>query len=132
MGTRSLTHVQENGVTIFTIYRQFDGYPEKPGIGYELAKFCAARKIINGISGQTKDNAANGAGCFAAQLVAHLKEEIGNVYLHVPDTSDCGEEYTYTINILPEEEEQFLIACPEANIPAPGQSPATLIEEWGS
>ena len=97
MGTRSLTHIKDfDGETITTIYRQFDSYPS--GLGQELADFCAARKIVNGIGAEdTEKNSANRMGCFAAQLIAYLKDSIGNVELEKPDTSDCWEEYTYTI-----------------------------------
>jgi hypothetical protein len=96
MGTRSLTHVHDDdGKTLVTIYRQFDGYPE--GLGQEYADLFSGFMIVNGISGGEGDKAANGMGCLAAQLVAHMKKKIGNVYLYPPDSKDCGEEYVYHI-----------------------------------
>lgn len=54
-------------------------------------------KITDGI-GSNPVHTANGMGCFAAQLIKHLKEEVGNVYIMPPDAKDCWEEYTYTIS----------------------------------
>ena len=46
MGTRSTTAIRdENGKTLVTIYRQYDGYPT--GHGQELADFLKARTLIN-------------------------------------------------------------------------------------
>jgi hypothetical protein len=102
MGTRSLTHIKddvweegETPKTIVTIYRQMDGYPE--GLGAELAEFLAPFTIVNGFGGGDPTPVANGMGCLAAQVVAHLKDGVGSVYLYPPDSEDCGEEYVYTI-----------------------------------
>ena len=94
MGTRSTTTIKnENGKTLVTLYRQFDGYPS--GIGQELADFLNARTIINGISGQTAKTHANGIGCLAAQLIGEFKGgQIGNVYI---TTEDDSQEYNYTV-----------------------------------
>ncbi len=104
MGTRSLTHIKddvweegETPKTVVTIYRQMDGYPE--GLGAELAEFLAPFTIVNGFGGGTERMAiANGMGCLAAQVVAHLKDGVGSVYLYAPDSEDVGEEYVYTIS----------------------------------
>ena len=98
MGTRSLTHIKgETGKTLVTLYRQFDGDPT--GIGQEIADFCKARKLIDGIGeGENASNSANGMGCLAAQLITHLKGgDIGSVYVYVPDATDCWEDYVYTV-----------------------------------
>ena len=50
MGTRSLTHFVEEGETLATIYRQFDGYPE--GHGIELLNFLRDMHIVNGMNSQ--------------------------------------------------------------------------------
>ena len=85
MGTRSLTYVyDEMGNKITNMYRQFDGYPT--GHGQELAEFL---NIVG-------DN-HNGAGCLAAQLVAHFKKEPLHIYLYHPDVEDCGQDYEYHI-----------------------------------
>lgn len=95
MGTRSLTFVyDEEGRTLISMYRQYDGYPS--GHGKELAEFLEPITMVNGI-GATDNKIANGPGCLAAQLVAHFKDGPGGIYL-VPTTAvDCGQDYEYHI-----------------------------------
>lgn len=97
MGTRSITRVISNGKPILTFYRQMDGYPS--GHGKEMADFMAGITIINGYnSDHNAGTHANGAGCFAAQLVETLKgRELGSIYL-VPHDRE-NEEYNYTITL---------------------------------
>lgn len=101
MGTRSLTHIKddvwedETPKTVVTIYRQMDGYPS--GLGQELAEFLDGFTVVNGFGLNPPEKIANGMGCLAAQVVAHLKDGVGSVYLYPPDSEDCGEEYVYTI-----------------------------------
>lgn len=96
MGTRSLTIVKENEKEICVLYRQMDGYVS--GHGEELVEFLQPFKIVNGYSLEDKiGKVANGAGCLAAQLIAHFKTSIGQFYLYPAGTRDCGEEYIYTI-----------------------------------
>lgn len=99
MGTRSLTHIYDTnwGETslICTIYRQMDGYPS--GMGQDLKDFLSQFAIVNGISLVEDRKIANGAGCLAAQLVAEFKTDAGGIYLYPPGSSDCGEEYVYSI-----------------------------------
>ena len=112
MGTRSLTYIEESYETcvadeennnevhetkqnILCMYRQYDGYLS--GHGAELAEFLQDFTVVNGYNSGTPKRAANGMGCLAAQLIAHFKDGIGNIYIHEPNDSDCGEEYTYTI-----------------------------------
>lgn len=78
MGTRSTTRVYDGGEMVLALYCQFDGYPT--GVGVQLAKFIASGKFVNGLSGDEKNKVFNGMGCFAAQLVAHLKEKPGLWY----------------------------------------------------
>lgn len=105
MGTRSTTRIYEirDGASpsalkklkpLLTLYRQFDGYPS--GMGNDLGTFLKDMTIVNGISGDAKIGThANGAGCLAAQLVKHLKETIGNVYICSPE--DGIEQFNYYI-----------------------------------
>ena len=112
MGTRSLTYIEESWETavadeennnevhekkqnILCMYRQYDGYLS--GHGAELAEFLQDFNIVNGYNPDTTKRDANGMGCLAAQLIAHFKDGIGNIYIHEPNDSDCGEEFTYTI-----------------------------------
>lgn len=102
MGTRSLTIVrsglEDKSPRIVTIYRQMDGYPE--GMGKDLAEFLSKIKMVNGIGG-SDSNIANGVGCLAAQLVAHLKTEAGGIYLESGSDDDkpgdYSEEYVYEV-----------------------------------
>lgn len=96
MGTRSLTFVKEDGKVIMCMYRQMDGYPS--GHGKDLAEFLKDITMVNGIGmGQTK--IANGAGCLAAQIVAHFKDGPGGIYLQAGDTVDSGQDYDYVIDV---------------------------------
>lgn len=95
MGTRAITRIFDNGKEISCIYRQFDGYPS--GHGKELASFLLSRPFVNGISGSR--HVFNGMGCFAAQLVGHLKKgEAGGIYLYAPGTKDVWEDFTYEVH----------------------------------
>jgi hypothetical protein len=95
MGTRSLTiFVDEAGNDLVTMYRQFDGYYE--GHGKELADFLKGKEIVNGISmDKDKSKLFNGIGCLAAQVIAHLKKEVGGVYIY-PNGSEA-EQYVYVV-----------------------------------
>lgn len=110
MGTRSLTRVHTaTGGKIINLYRQFDGYPS--GHGTDLFKFLNGFEIVNGYSGKEGPKAANGAGCLAAQLVAHFKTQqnkderrrdgklIGGFYLYPIDSTDCGQDYEYIVTV---------------------------------
>jgi hypothetical protein len=106
MGTRSLTHVIETYKdgndkkkknALLTMYRQFDGYPS--GMGKDLANFLKSGKVVNGISATENQTVFNGAGCLAAQLVAHFKQGAGGFYIHKPMSRNCGEEYVYEIYV---------------------------------
>lgn len=98
MGTRSTTTIIEKSkdkeIPLVKLYIQFDGYPD--GVGVTLADFSKDMEILNGFSDQKAGEAANGAGCFAAQLIEKMKHgKIGNAYV-VPITDD-DEEYNYEI-----------------------------------
>ena len=110
MGTRSLTHVIETWKdhktnkkkkqTLLTMYRQYDGYPS--GHGAELVEFLEGSEVVNGFGvndeGKSK-RIFNGSGCLAAQLVANFKKGVGGFYIQKPNAKDCGEEYTYEIEV---------------------------------
>ena len=115
MGTRCLTKFYESDESkpFAVMYRQFDGYPE--GHGAALAKFLAQRERVNGVGDVTADNAANGIGCLAAQVVAHFKSDpdkearaerraecgldIGGIYLMSDGKAGIhGEEYIYEVH----------------------------------
>jgi|TARA_R100000231_G_scaffold45137_1_gene38995 hypothetical protein len=102
MGTRSLTYIKDeyehNDNIIICMYRQYDGYLS--GHGKELAEFLQDFNVVNGYNMHTPARSFNGMGCLAAQLVAHFKDGIGNIYLYPPNTSDVGEEFIYVISLI--------------------------------
>ncbi|MGZ8233201.1 hypothetical protein [Methylobacter tundripaludum] len=95
MGTRSLTVVYDDQPSpIITMYRQKDGYPS--GHGLELANFLSQIKLTNGFGSEAKmGQVANGMGCLAAQMIAHFKTGVGEIYIVTPD--DHGQEYEYFV-----------------------------------
>lgn len=102
MGTRSITVVQdEDKKEIVTMYRQMDGYPS--GMGADLVKFLKTLEVCNGLGGNPPKGKtwANGAGCLAAQVVAHFKGESGpgGIYLYPAGTREVGEEWIYTVEV---------------------------------
>lgn len=96
MGTRSLTRIIEDNKPLLCMYRQYDGYPS--GQGAELAEFLLGLHMVNGMSGDTT-RVANGAGCLAAQLVAHFKTELGGICIYPANTKNAGQDYEYDINV---------------------------------
>ena len=96
MGTRSLTfiHDGDNAKPFVCMYRQYDGYPS--GHGLELQQFLKPIKMVNGL-GSSDDKVANGAGCLAAQMVAHFKDGPGGIYLYAPTSKDCWQDYEYHV-----------------------------------
>lgn len=149
MGTRCLTVVlddvwEKDGKKpkkreeCLVMYRQFDGYPE--GHGQELARFLAAGVPTNGLSGMNQSGLFNGAGCMAASIVCHFKQQPemlggfekvdgefkhverpnpnahkpapGGFYLHPSGTRDVGEEYIYYVEI--KEDAVLMTVCEAA------------------
>ena len=96
MSTRSLTFVKDDtNRVLLNMYWQCDGYPS--GLGTELYEFLKDITMVNGLGPDDGDKIANGAGCLAAQIVAHFKDGPGGVYLCHPSSKDCGQEYEYHI-----------------------------------
>ena len=55
--------------------------------------------MVNGIGPTTDDmRIANGAGCLAAQMIAHFKDGPGGIYVYAPTTKDAEQEYEYHIH----------------------------------
>lgn len=114
MGTRSITTIIDNQwgkpEKICTMYSQYDGYPS--GHGKELYAFLAPMRITNGISGDMKAGSwANGAGCLAAQMVAHFKDGIGGIYLTAPRTELDGEDYGYEVTVNKDMSIKVKVVC---------------------
>jgi hypothetical protein len=105
MGTRSLTRIFETykdekknkqvKIQLVNMYRQYDGYPS--GHGTDLADFLNSGKVVNGIGGDEKQTVFNGAGCLAAQMIAHFKDGAGGFYIEPITAKDCGQEYEYEV-----------------------------------
>ena len=99
MGTRSLIRIMEDKSCLVSIYQQYDGYPSE--VGSKLKAFLKDMIIVNGFSGDAKFGThANGLGCLSAQLIKHLKEDIGGVYI---SSSDSFQEWNYDISIKTKE-----------------------------
>jgi hypothetical protein len=96
MGTRSHTYIYEDGEPLLCMYRQYDGYLS--GHGAELAEFLSDIKLVNGL-GTDSSGVANGAGCLAAQMIAHFKTEPGNIYMVSTNGSDEDIDYVYKVHI---------------------------------
>ena len=111
MGTRCLTFVtNDEDFPIICMYRQMDGYPE--GHGVDLAKLLAPIKMVNGL-GLDNETVANGAGCLAAQIVAHFKHGPGGIYLHRPNKHmDTWQEYEYWVDVIADSAIQVRVYTP--------------------
>lgn len=123
MGTRSITTIIDNmfgekPTKLCTMYRQYDGYPS--GHGKELHAFLSTLALCNGLGGDPPEGKvwANGAGCLAAQMVRHFKQNVedtarqtekiiksgrtafscaGGIYMTAPRTKLDGEDYGYEV-----------------------------------
>ena len=80
--------------TIVDIYHHYDGYPE--GLGVTLASYLNGYHIVNGL-GRKGDKLFNGIGCMAASIIAHLKDEPGNVYIEDKDRPHTWLDYKYYV-----------------------------------
>lgn len=93
MGTSSsIIFYGDNGKPFLNIYRQYDGYPEYPGIGYDLWNLIDGRSIVNGFGiDDSAKNAANGMSDLAASVLAGLKKTspLGNVYVDPLTAGGC-------------------------------------------
>ena len=104
MATRAMISIakREEGVsfsekpnkTIVDIYHHYDGYPE--GLGVTLASYLNGYHIVNGL-GRENDKLFNGIGCMAASIIAHLKDEPGNVYIEDPNRPHAWIDYEYYV-----------------------------------
>lgn len=80
MGTRSITVIRnKDGKKIIEMYKHYDGYPD--GLGKDLVEFTQSGKIVDGYKMSTEIQ-FNGIECFAAQLIANIKDGAGDVYLY--------------------------------------------------
>jgi hypothetical protein len=118
MGTRSTYRIIEKNEDtqeqLALVYVQYDGYPS--GHPCEIAEWLSQASNVNGFNSETPSRAFNGAGCFAARMVGHLKaDKIGNVYLHpFSARGNSGEDYMYDI-IFDEIEESIKMIAYDYN-----------------
>ncbi len=99
MGTRAtITINDEGGKPLLRLYKQFDGYIEG-GLGEELVDFLKGRYVVDGYTISDEQNRAfAGMGCLSAQVVSHLKERIGNLYIQSL-ADDYEGAYNYEISV---------------------------------
>lgn len=103
MGTRSTTKVFYEGIFVFGLYRQYDGYLS--GHGKDLVEFMDSHTIVDGISAGM-EKIINGPHHFGIVLVEYMLEKTGrgrgsasgNIYT----TGEHDEQdYNYRIDIMP-------------------------------
>lgn len=99
MGTRStITINDEEGKPLLCLYKKYDGYIEG-GLGEDLVSFMRGRYVVDGYNlTDQNNNAFSGMSCLAAQVVAHLKDGIGNLYIQSLDDNYEG-DYNYEISV---------------------------------
>ena len=104
MSTRALIHIynkSEDETPLTTIYKHYDGYPTKYGVGQTLKEYVRTSVLTNGLPLDASDNGFththNGMGCFAAGIINHLKDGPGDVYIESPGEEDRHQSYTYEI-----------------------------------
>lgn len=107
MGTRALIKINDvsgsDSTTLVCIYKQYDGYLS--GLGATLHEFLSRKVMVNGYSPSADPTTtANGVGDLAAQLIHELKQTnpLGGIYLYRTDTTDAGQDFTYTLNFAPD------------------------------
>jgi hypothetical protein len=90
----ALGQVQED---VCLIYGQYDGYPD--GTPLQVVKFILSGTMVNGYGAVGEDEIVfNGLGCMTAQLIKHLKQGTGNIYVQkLSSRLHSGEDYTYDI-----------------------------------
>ena len=108
MGTRATIHINIDNEYTWSLYKQFDGYPN--GLGKNLVHLLKDMRITNGISLSHGEpiigEIANGAEDAVLQLILGLKNRVGDLYAHRTvtdsDTADmaAGVEYQYTVTFL--------------------------------
>lgn len=107
MGTRALIKINDvsggDSTTLVCIYKQYDGYLS--GLGATLHEFLSRKVMVNGYAPSADPTTtANGVGDLAAQLIHELKQTnpLGGIYLYRTDTTDAGQDFTYTLNFAPD------------------------------
>ena len=100
MSTRAIIHIyeeHEDETPLISIYKHYDGYPTKHGVGETLKEYAMDAAIMSGLPLRPTRDMHNGMGCFAAGLIKHLKNGPGDVYIIKPGTDHQHESYVYTV-----------------------------------
>ena len=95
MSTNALAHFIENDEKLCTIYKHWDGSPED--FGLEIIEFINSGKFVNCLGLDNNMLVFNGVGDCVAQLIAHIKDRPGDVYMYHPK-DDLSTEYSYYLN----------------------------------
>lgn len=100
MGTHCVTQLIEQGQgALIAFYRHYDGYPA--GHGAELLAF------LSSFGKAPHQRKASGAGCLAAQMIAHFKSSrYGKqiIMLSPSEGFDMDEDWTYQVYVSGEME----------------------------
>ena len=106
MGTRAITTIKNaENKTLVVLYRQSDGYQDCHG--KELKDFLSGIKLVNGIRAYS-ESIANGMGCWAAQLIAKVKDKVGLFYIYPEGEVDKWVDFSYTIYPTDEKDDSTL------------------------
>lgn len=107
MATRALINIFDNDQCVLSIYKQYDGYKGKHGVGETLTKYIKDTLVytngmplsIGNLNDHTgKDlNVHNGVNCLAAGILAHLKDGPGDVYIHNTSDNNFGANFVYSL-----------------------------------
>jgi hypothetical protein len=92
MATCATVRVYDGKVMILQMVVNADGYESH--VGLQLAKFCMSRPLVSGIG--DSELVFNGIGCFAAQLVSHLKGDRAGLW-YIGGNEKQREEFNYKI-----------------------------------
>lgn len=90
MGTRSLTKIYNGDLEVFCMYKQYDGYVEKPGLGSELLQLM-------------QDYVENCSDCSASAIESLIRavymSDVHNRQTKIVPvgTRNAGEEFIYKI-----------------------------------
>jgi len=91
MSTRSLTKIYDQGVEVFCMYKQYDGYVEKPGLGSEL------KQLMQDYVENCSDYSAQAIkSLICAVYMSDGERNKETQMLHV-GAQNVGEEFTYRI-----------------------------------
>ena len=94
MGTRSVIKFYENGVFLWAVYQQFDGYLS--GVGKDLKEFIKSKQWVNGFQ---NNNQFNGMGCFVSQFISNFKSGTGGLYI-IPEKECADYGYNYRVDFV--------------------------------